>query len=95
MARAEWGVSGRCSYKRATLIVCCINVVVAAYVLRSLYASLYIYPLGGSHTSKNRVQVLIFMGFFACPFASFDNLEGILVDFRDILLLCKKGSSKF
>lgn len=51
--------SGRCSYKRATLIMCCINIVVDVYVLRSIYASLYIYPLGGAHTSKNFVQLLI------------------------------------
>ncbi|KDP38372.1 hypothetical protein JCGZ_04297 [Jatropha curcas] len=40
MARGvKWG----CSYKRTTLIVCFINIVVALYVLRSLYGSLYIY----------------------------------------------------
>ncbi|KAG8654736.1 hypothetical protein MANES_05G171920v8 [Manihot esculenta] len=40
MARGlKWG----CSYKRTTLIVCSINIVVALYVLRSLYGSLYIY----------------------------------------------------
>ncbi|KAL6296283.1 hypothetical protein ACE6H2_004425 [Prunus campanulata] len=48
MARVgEWGFKGRakwgCSYKKTTLIVCSINIVVALYVLRSLYASLYIY----------------------------------------------------
>ncbi|KAL5558888.1 hypothetical protein UlMin_035099 [Ulmus minor] len=47
MARLEWGNQGRskwgCSYKRTTLIVCLINIVVALYVLHSLYASLYIY----------------------------------------------------
>ncbi|XP_015885501.1 uncharacterized protein LOC107420931 [Ziziphus jujuba] len=47
MARVEWGNQGRgkwgCSYKRTTLIVCSINIVVALYVLRSLYASLYVY----------------------------------------------------
>lgn len=57
MARGEWGNQGRerklwggvgagfcnCSYKRTTLILCLINIVVALYVLRSLYASLYIY----------------------------------------------------
>ncbi|KAH6782350.1 hypothetical protein C2S52_000796, partial [Perilla frutescens var. hirtella] len=51
MARGEWGMSGRCSYKKATLTVCCINVVVAVYVLRSLYASLYIYPFGYTQTT--------------------------------------------
>ncbi|PON98792.1 dimethylallyl, adenosine tRNA methylthiotransferase [Trema orientale] len=44
-----WGNQGRagkwgCSYKRTTLIVCLINILVALFVLRSLYASLYIYP---------------------------------------------------
>lgn len=71
MARGDWGVSGKCSYKRATLIVCCINAVVAVYVLHSLYASLYIYPLGDTQTSKNCVQDFIFMRFLACNFLSF------------------------
>ncbi|CAI9112197.1 OLC1v1012613C1 [Oldenlandia corymbosa var. corymbosa] len=56
MARAEWanyssnngsGTYGRgkwCSYKRTTLIVCSVNIVVALFVLRSLYNSLYLYP---------------------------------------------------
>ena len=40
MARGvKWG----CSYKRTTLVVCSINIVVALFVLRSLYGSLYIY----------------------------------------------------
>ncbi|XP_050214771.1 uncharacterized protein LOC126665878 [Mercurialis annua] len=40
MARGvKWG----CSYKKTTLIVCSINIVIALYVLRSLYASLYFY----------------------------------------------------
>ncbi|KAJ4845403.1 hypothetical protein Tsubulata_010588 [Turnera subulata] len=40
MARGvKWG----CSYKKTTLIVCSINIVIALYVLRSLYASLYTY----------------------------------------------------
>ncbi|GAV88647.1 hypothetical protein CFOL_v3_32069 [Cephalotus follicularis] len=47
MARGEWGYHGRgkwnCSYKKITLIVCSINIVVALYVLRSLYISLYIF----------------------------------------------------
>ncbi|KAL8513967.1 hypothetical protein ACS0TY_013182 [Phlomoides rotata] len=46
MGRGEWGHNGRCSYRRATLVVCSVNVVVAVYVLRSLYASLYMYPIG-------------------------------------------------
>ncbi|KAM1289468.1 hypothetical protein ACFX2I_016728 [Malus domestica] len=49
MARVggEWGFKGRriwgFSYKKTTLLVCSINIVVALYVLRSLYGSLYIY----------------------------------------------------
>lgn len=47
MARGEWGYGGGrgsgCSYKRTTLIVCSVNIIIALYVLRSLYASLYIY----------------------------------------------------
>ncbi|KAA3476440.1 (Dimethylallyl)adenosine tRNA methylthiotransferase MiaB [Gossypium australe] len=35
--------SGQCSYKRITLIVCFVNIVIALFVLRSLYSSLYIY----------------------------------------------------
>ncbi|KAK8691983.1 hypothetical protein V6N13_075469 [Hibiscus sabdariffa] len=52
--RVKWGSfgfgfsssssSGHCSYKRITLIVCSINIVIALYVLLSLYSSLYIYP---------------------------------------------------
>ncbi|KAG8492023.1 hypothetical protein CXB51_015323 [Gossypium anomalum] len=34
---------GQCSYKRITLIVCFVNIVIALFVLRSLYSSLYIY----------------------------------------------------
>ena len=45
--RAKWGgfglSSGQFSYKRITLIVCSVNIVVALYILRSLYSSLYIY----------------------------------------------------
>lgn len=43
--RKSWGGGGGgyCSYKRTTLILCLINILVALYVLRSLYASLYIY----------------------------------------------------
>ncbi|CAI0558190.1 unnamed protein product [Linum tenue] len=40
MARGvKWG----CSYKKTTLIVCSVNIVIALYVLRSLYGSLYLY----------------------------------------------------
>ncbi|KAI3465370.1 hypothetical protein Pfo_022033 [Paulownia fortunei] len=51
MARGEWGHNGRFSYKRATLIVCTVNIVVALYVLHSIYASLYMYPFGDSQTT--------------------------------------------
>lgn len=63
MARGggEWGINkaarGKwvwgCSYKKTTLIVCSINIVVALYVLRSLYASLYIYSDRDSHPSTS------------------------------------------
>ncbi|XP_022951152.1 uncharacterized protein LOC111454084 [Cucurbita moschata] len=47
MAKVEWGYQGRgklaFSYKKTTLIICSINIIVALYVLRSLYASLYLY----------------------------------------------------
>ncbi|CAL1396108.1 unnamed protein product [Linum trigynum] len=40
MARGvKWG----CSYKKTTLIVCSVNIVIALYVLRSIYGSLYLY----------------------------------------------------
>ncbi|CAN1197473.1 hypothetical protein LINPERHAP2_LOCUS44085 [Linum perenne] len=37
--RVQWGYS----YKKTTLIVCSLNIVIALYVLHSLYASLYLY----------------------------------------------------
>ncbi|KAK3189229.1 hypothetical protein Dsin_028790 [Dipteronia sinensis] len=47
MARVEWGYQGRgkwnCLYKKITLIVCSINIVIALYVLRTLYASIYVH----------------------------------------------------
>ncbi|XP_057973661.1 uncharacterized protein LOC131161718 [Malania oleifera] len=51
MVRVEWGYQGRgkwCSYKRTTLIICSINIVVALYVLHSLYNSVYMYSLRDS-----------------------------------------------
>ncbi|PKI69753.1 hypothetical protein CRG98_009909 [Punica granatum] len=56
MAR-DWANQGRgklgCSYKRTTLIICAINIVVALYVLRSLYGSLYLYSSRDSyHAAK-------------------------------------------
>ncbi|KAK6938706.1 hypothetical protein RJ641_032214 [Dillenia turbinata] len=38
MARGKW-----CSYKRITIFVCAFNIIVALYVLHSLYANIYIY----------------------------------------------------
>lgn len=54
MARADSGYYGRgkwCSYKRTTLIICSINIVVALYVLHSLYISLYDYPYNNSRNA--------------------------------------------
>ncbi|KAL3845177.1 hypothetical protein ACJIZ3_002580 [Penstemon smallii] len=60
MARGEWGHNsnnnGRCSYKRTTLIVCSINIVVALYVLHFLYTSLYMYPF--SYSANNEVRIM-------------------------------------
>lgn len=47
--RGRWG----CSYKKTTLVVCSINIVIALYVLRSLYSSLYIYS---GNVSRNAVS---------------------------------------
>ncbi|KAK6939583.1 hypothetical protein RJ641_029114 [Dillenia turbinata] len=38
MARGKW-----CSYKRITIFICAFNIIVALYVLHSLYANIYIY----------------------------------------------------
>ncbi|KAG4944606.1 hypothetical protein JHK85_049252 [Glycine max] len=49
MAREEWRLqlhqraNSICSYKKITLLICFLNIVVALYSLRSLYASLSIY----------------------------------------------------
>lgn len=63
MARGEWGHNGRCSYRRATLVVCSVNVVVAVYVLRSLYASLYMYPIGDTQSSKKLFNFVFYWVF--------------------------------
>ncbi|KAI4321527.1 hypothetical protein MLD38_034895 [Melastoma candidum] len=51
MAR-DWGKNAskvrgklglRCSYRRTALLICSINIVIALYVLRCLYASLYVF----------------------------------------------------
>ncbi|XP_040999112.1 uncharacterized protein LOC121244930 [Juglans microcarpa x Juglans regia] len=49
LGRVRWG----CSYRKTTLVVCCINIVIALYVLRSLYSSLYIYS---GNVSRNVVN---------------------------------------
>lgn len=59
MARGEWGQIGRCSYKRTTLVVCSANIVVALYVLRSLYISLYTYPFGEYQTISRNAAIQI------------------------------------
>lgn len=57
MARGEWGYQGLwrgkwcCSYKKTTLIICSINIVIALYVLRSIYASIYVF-------SRNDLKVV-------------------------------------
>ncbi|KAL2520963.1 hypothetical protein Fot_24886 [Forsythia ovata] len=54
MARGEWVYNGRgiwCSYKRTTLIVCLINIVVVLYVIHNLYNSLYMYPYNDSQST--------------------------------------------
>ncbi|XP_044509917.1 uncharacterized protein LOC123228577 isoform X2 [Mangifera indica] len=47
MARGEWGYQGRSkwclSYKKTTLIVCSINIVIALYVLCSIYGSIFVF----------------------------------------------------
>ncbi|GMJ02633.1 hypothetical protein like AT4G33380 [Hibiscus trionum] len=40
---SEWGGFGS-SYRKITLIVCSLNIVITLYCLHSLYSSLYIYP---------------------------------------------------
>lgn len=46
IVRGKW-----CSYKRTTIILCSINILVALYVLHSLYTSLYMYPYNDSQTA--------------------------------------------
>ncbi|GKV04660.1 hypothetical protein SLEP1_g16789 [Rubroshorea leprosula] len=58
--RGKWGLglsSGLCSYKRTTLIVCLLNIVIALYVLRSLYASLYVYSNNGNVVEYSPDQI--------------------------------------
>lgn len=60
----DWANQGRgklgCSYKRTTLVICSINIVVALYVLRSLYGSLYLYSSPDSYHCKDSPVGLIF-----------------------------------
>ncbi|XP_057783682.1 uncharacterized protein LOC131001332 isoform X2 [Salvia miltiorrhiza] len=53
---------GECSYKRTTLVVCSVNIVVALYVLHSLYASVYNYSFTDTHTifkySANQISIM-------------------------------------
>ena len=50
---AEGRLRRGCSYKKTTWVVCSINIVIALYVLRSLYSSLYIYSGNVSRNSKS------------------------------------------
>ncbi|KAM3758263.1 hypothetical protein ACB098_01G030500 [Castanea mollissima] len=50
---AEGRLRRGCSYKKTTWVVCSINIVIALYVLRSLYSSLYIYS---GNVSRNIVK---------------------------------------
>ncbi|XP_044475037.1 uncharacterized protein LOC123202953 isoform X2 [Mangifera indica] len=55
MARGEWGNQGRgksYSYKKITLIVCSINIVIALYVLRSIYGSIYVFSTNDLNVVK-------------------------------------------
>lgn len=48
-ARGKWG----CSYKRTTLVICSLNIVIAVYVLRCLYSSMYLYSSNNSSSQYN------------------------------------------
>lgn len=64
MAREEWRLqlhqraNSICSYKKITLLICFLNIVVALYSLRSLYASLSIYSGSVARNSKFFVNLL-------------------------------------
>lgn len=66
--RGGRGVSKCCSYKRTTVIICSINIVVALYVFQNLYTSLYSYSYRDSHSGncfnlfslKSRFSVNVF-----------------------------------
>lgn len=70
MARIEFGtrVKWGCSYKRITLIVCSINIVIALYVLHCLYSSVYIYSNNNSSQDSKclsfiNLLLLLILGF--------------------------------
>ncbi|XP_077214118.1 dimethylallyl, adenosine tRNA methylthiotransferase isoform X2 [Tasmannia lanceolata] len=59
MPRLELGNQGRakfCSYKRATIVICSINIVAALYVLHSLYTSFFIFPNSDNQNSFTAVK---------------------------------------
>lgn len=64
MAR-DWANQGRgklgCTYKRTTLVICCINIVVALYVLHSLYGYLYLYSSHDSYHGKDWFPVWLIL----------------------------------
>lgn len=73
MARGEWGYQGLwrgkwcCSYKKTTLIICFINIVIALYVLRSIYASIYVFSrndLKGMQWYSLSILIIFFLSFF-------------------------------
>lgn len=73
MARGEWGYQGLwrgkwcCSYKKTTLIICFINIVIALYVLRSIYASIYVFSrndLKGMQCYSLSILIIFFLFFF-------------------------------
>lgn len=59
---------GECSYKRTTLVVCSVNIVVAVYVLHSIYASVYTYSIADTYTSKSFWNSLFFHEISWLPF---------------------------
>lgn len=99
MARLEWSNSfsnssnGRggkwCSYKRTTLIVCSINIVVALYVLHSLYTSLYMYPYNDSVNGETLASLSIFSQFLLCLWMT--HLLGFEAYFSDFTSLMETG----
>lgn len=86
MARVvKWG----CSYKRTTLIVCCINIVVALFVLRSLYASLYLYSNNNDLNNGNKFAVLFFFSSFCGMFINTIWFDFLFLFFKFLVLVVK------